>query len=887
MKNEPMKLYKSTKSVNSLNKKSLNNTGSMLESSKWNTETDESTESQSSLKTNNYNRLKLNNKEVENIRCKINLNNIFDKTNEENADSLDSLNDEEISESQCLNIQKSINTYMDRRRSSTLITGMKVNSCNPSLKTSIINDHDPYNSSKSEYRELNNNLNYNTSKEQMKNNKVEYEKQYNSYSTEQINNNKINNLSIINEDNNLLECNPQTYDNDYDDNIMTKDTTEISENKTENDNLFENRKHNIVSSYRQMNLDLNFKNILNASRKLKYNNTLLSFDNKKFCKCCIGINKKIKNNSVVNTNHKCTCVGHVHGEFDLKAVLKNANNIIDNKFYNYNKKKDEQNEIQKDDDIDNIDPYGNSSYIIYANNIYNNSNESSNESIYKRLFNNMFKIDNSVSDIDTQSIEESNNQGEKNFKNKEPTLESNKNLYKETISNEDVNEYQEFLNEEENECLKNIERNYDNMRRVNVLTGDMGKGLLRLNRNPELSEFVNNKKSKKVTIFDVKDEENKDDKIEEGTENEENKTNSISRQDNNKENESNFSIKENSEPPEKRNNSSNYQKIEESVKETKELIDQKKLIDDKVLEKIKNNKFLSKRLLNNKNIFNILTNPIIKISKRKYYYDKNQRNGVLKKRNIGKILYNDFVIKSGPFRNYFSEESHNIFSRNLFSTEINNYLHYPYSRKKYEYSSYNNIFTKRLTYIKYNNKNCKINMKSNDVVRIEKPMKALIKWNDHSFSRIPTISKKVHSFDANKYLFELNDSILMDEEEQIYECCPKKYDSVCYRKNLYKLQKEILNDYIKESTDTISQKYPKIGGWGNVPDVNYQKIKEDIHLEDHDEDESTDEEENKELNMKNIYPKDMTLDEYLRLYEEMLENKLKKPNRNLLKSHVK
>jgi len=175
-------------------------------------------------------------------------------------------------------------------------------------------------------------------------------------------------------------------------------------------------------------------------------------------------------------------------------------------------------------------------------------------------------------------------------------------------------------------------------------------------------------------------------------------------------------------------------------------------------------------------------------------------------------------------------------------------------------------------------------MKSNDIVRIEKPTKALIKWNDQAFSRIPTISKKIHYFDANKYLFELNDSILTNEEEQIYECCPKKYDSVCYRKNLYKLQKEILNNYIKESTATMFQKYPNIGGWGNLPDDSTKKIKESLPLND--DDNSTEEEENKELNMNNIYPKDMTLDEYLRMYEEMLENKLKKPNKNIYKNHI-
>jgi len=332
----------------------------------------------------------------------------------------------------------------------------------------------------------------------------------------------------------------------------------------------------------------------------------------------------------------------------------------------------------------------------------------------------------------------------------------------------------------------------------------MGKGLLRLNRLPEFSNFIVNPSNKRDSTIDG-------DSFHPSTFH-----SGYSRS-------IRSSSSRKSTVPSRLSTSSSKSKppivsekaVTPVVKNKKEYIDQKKLVDDKILEKIQQNRFLNKRLLNNENIFSILTNPIIKITKKKYQNsNKYYRNGILKKRNIGKILYNSYVISSGPFKNYFSKKANNIFSRNLYSTSSDQILHRSYS-SKHEYLSYNNINAKKLTYIKHNNKNCNIRMKSNDVVRIEKPSKALLKWNDHAFSRIPTISRKIHHFDASKYLYELNDSILTNEEELVYECCPKKYDSVCYRKNLYKLQKEILTDYIKESTAVISQKYPNIGGWGN------------------------------------------------------------------------
>lgn len=427
------------------------------------------------------------------------------------------------------------------------------------------------------------------------------------------------------------------------------------------------------------------------------------------------------------------------------------------------------------------------------------------------------------------------------------------------------------------------------MRHKSTLTGDMGKGLLRLNRNPEFAEYTSI--SAKVDT----PSENKENLLLQPPQQNENVPEILNEEDEKIENEN---IKEKSEMSElgseysfmKSDLSSTSLLKEKPVvtkKEVREVLDQKKFIDNKILDKIQKNGFLNKRLLNNDNIFNILTNPIIKISKKKYYNNKRYyRNGVLKKRNIGKILYNDYVIKNSPFKNYFNEEGHNIFGRDLYSQNKSDiFLRRPYT-SKHEYSSYNNIYAKKLTYIKHNNPNCKIRMKSSDVVRIGKPMKALIKWRDHSFSRIPTISKRVHAFDAKMFLYELNDNILSKEEKQIYECCPKKYDSVCYRKNLYKLQKEILNDYIKESTAIISQKYPNIGGWGNEPDNDSRRIKEDTVNFEENADESSEDEESRDLNMKNIYPKNMTLEEYLRLYEEMLENKLKKPNKNKLNNYV-
>ncbi|OUM66861.1 hypothetical protein PIROE2DRAFT_59120 [Piromyces sp. E2] len=621
---------------------------------------------------------------------------------------------------------------------------------------------------------------------------------------------------------------------------------------------------------------LNFKNILNVAGKLKYSNILFGVNNENICKCCLGINLKIKNNAVVS--HKCSCKGHEHGTYSIEDVLQNANDKIDNRFsVNMNEDEEETNndKTEKSSNNENTEliepePYGNENYIIYSYDHYNKSNESSTESIYKRLFNNIFKIEQSKNELNDKSNDE--NGGE--MKTREIDMEENlQYLQKKLAENDDLNQYEQFLTEEENECLRNIKRNYDKLKRVNVTSGYMGKGLLRLNRNPEFSKFVEDPLNKNTLMKE---------KSQISTTQSENSKSTKSRP-----------LSRRSTARSKLSSASNKvktpinkeEKKVSEIKGNKEFIDQKKFIDNKILEKIQNNKFLNKRLLNNENIFNILTNPIIKISKKQYYNNnKYYRKGVLKKRNIGKILYNNYVIRSGPLRNYFSEEGHNIFSRNLYGSSVDHFLHRPYT-SKHEYSSYDNINAKRLTYIKLNNQNCKIKMKSNDVVRIGKPTKAMLKWNDHAFSRIPTISKKVHYFDANKYLFELNDSILTNEEEQVYECCPKKYDSVCYRKNLYKLQKEILTDYIKESTAIISQKYPNIGGWGNLPDDNSKKIKEDIHL-DEEEDESTEEEENKELNMKNIYPKNMTIDEYLRLYEEMLENKLKKPPKNEEKNHV-
>ncbi|ORX43759.1 hypothetical protein BCR36DRAFT_399813 [Piromyces finnis] len=629
-----------------------------------------------------------------------------------------------------------------------------------------------------------------------------------------------------------------------------------------------------MASYENIqNNELNFKNILSVAGKLKYSNILFNVDSKNFCKCCLGINSKIKNNAVINC--KCSCKGHEHGTFNMEDVLRTANDKIYNKF-NVNKEKDIK-EIRSKDEIEISDkesvvyepePYGNENYIVYSYDHYNKSNESSTESIYKRLFNNIFLIDKSESDINI-SNNEAKKDGEINKVNIEDDLQ---NLNKKLNINEDLNQYEQFLTEEENECIRNIERNNDKFKRINVTTGYMGKGLLRLNRNPEFSKLVQDP----LNISTNNEEELNQSTIENESTNSNVSLSSLQKSTPHIESSaaSNIVIP-----------TSKKKKVESPIiKDKKEFIDQKNLIDEKILEKIQKNRFLNKRLLKNENIFNILTNPIIKISKKKYYnYNKYYRNGILKKRNIGKILYNNYVIQTGPFRNYFSKEGHNIFNRYLYSSSGDLYLHQPYT-SKYEYSSYNSINAKKLTYIKHNHPNCKIKMKPHDVVKIGKPKKALLKWNDHSFSRIPTISKKVHHFNANKYLFELNDSILTNEEEQTYECCPKKYDSVCYRKNLYKLQREILTDYIKESTAIISQKYPNIGGWGNLPDDNYKKIKDNQLTEE--DDESTEEEENKELNMKNIYPKNMTLDEYLRMYEEMLENKLKKPIKKETKSHV-
>ena len=593
-----------------------------------------------------------------------------------------------------------------------------------------------------------------------------------------------------------------------------------------------------------------------------------------------------------------------------------------------------------------------------------------------------------------------------------------------------LDEYEEFLNEEENEIKKNIKRNYDNMKRKSTVTGDLGKGLLRLNRNPNLEKYSrigsktknNNKdrgqdtdhssigklkrsKSYKSTNT-IKSSSKSKSKINLKSEsNSISTSNSISKStleiesrlgtgskagtslrsgissrtgissrsgissrtgtesrigletraglgtgtateteiNTDKNIESLSEVIDSNESVEKglllEASPITTSTVNSTPKKVREVIDQKKFIDPKILDKIHKNKYLNKRLLNNENIFNILTNPIIKITKKKYYNNKcYYKNGILKKRNIGKILYHEYVITSSPFQNYFNEDSHSplnnsgSFSRrssrkNLYidSPKSDHLLHHPYTSKR-EFSSYkNSMYTKKLTYIKHNYPNCKIKLKPNDVVRIGKPMKALIKWRDHSFSHIPTISKRVHALDASSYLYELNDSHLTKEEKEANECCSQKYDSKGYQRNLYKLQKEILNDYIKESTAIISQKFPNIGEWENSSNVYYnesfgsgikegikkdgeekgkkkggdkerkgeekeeeekeEKEKSTLFFEEEDSDLSIDEDK-RDLNMKNIYPKNMSLEAYLRLYEEMLENKLKKPKSSSYHHHV-
>jgi len=158
--------------------------------------------------------------------------------------------------------------------------------------------------------------------------------------------------------------------------------------------------------------ELNFKNILKVAGKLKYSNLLFSVDNEKFCKCCVGINTIIKNNMVINK--KCTCIGHEHGELNIDEILKHANDKIDKKFNAFNKEinteniQEEQTEKEETSEfeIDNTiipDPYGNSDYIIYSDNNQIKSNQSSTESIYKRLFNNMFRIDSSQDNLNNEN----------------------------------------------------------------------------------------------------------------------------------------------------------------------------------------------------------------------------------------------------------------------------------------------------------------------------------------------------------------------------------------------------------------------------------------------------------------------------------------------------
>ncbi|KAG4095926.1 hypothetical protein H8356DRAFT_944064 [Neocallimastix lanati (nom. inval.)] len=656
--------------------------------------------------------------------------------------------------------------------------------------------------------------------------------------------------------------------------------------------IFKNPVENLPK-YTSKKSDLNFKNILGNSRKLKYGNLRLAQD-QKLCKCCIGLLRKIPKkipDPSSDTAPKCHCIGHDHGEFSLEKVIHRANEKIDKKFNQFNPNSDipttilnnKENTITKEqfsewfNDFLESDAYGNSDYTIYKDGTICKSNESSTESIYKRFFNNIFKIENSSSTSSplssTHTLDSINN------------LEGNLIAIKSEVD-EVLDEYEEFLNEEENEIKKNIKRNYDNMKRKSTVTGDLGKGLLRLNRNPNLEKYSrigsktkNNNKDRLGTGTATETEINTDKNIESLSE-----------------------VIDSNESVEKglllEASPITTSTVNSTPKKVREVIDQKKFIDPKILDKIHKNKYLNKRLLNNENIFNILTNPIIKITKKKYYNNKcYYKNGILKKRNIGKILYHEYVITSSPFQNYFNEDSHSplnnsgSFSRrssrkNLYidSPKSDHLLHHPYTSKR-EFSSYkNSMYTKKLTYIKHNYPNCKIKLKPNDVVRIGKPMKALIKWRDHSFSHIPTISKRVHALDASSYLYELNDSHLTKEEKEANECCSQKYDSKGYQRNLYKLQKEILNDYIKESTAIISQKFPNIGEWENSSNVYYNEsfgsgIKEE------DSDLSIDEDK-RDLNMKNIYPKNMSLEAYLRLYEEMLENKLKKPKSSSYHHHV-
>ncbi|ORY68150.1 hypothetical protein LY90DRAFT_504417 [Neocallimastix californiae] len=695
---------------------------------------------------------------------------------------------------------------------------------------------------------------------------------------------KTNNTKFYNSQYNNFKC-IHDEENEYDFNILKPNgSVKIKNFNNARKVHFAESKYylnqDITQEYQLKEPQYNFKNILEASKKFKFGSLMLGSgigDNnsgnsrtgsagstgsgQKFCRCCLELNNK--KNKMIMTKTTTTTTST-------------------------------KGRIQK---FDTSNPDLND---------YTSGNHESNESVQD-------EADSQICIVDEEGgIEKSSSS---------------------------IDQYQEFLNEEEKEIMKNIERNYNHLRSRSVRT-EIRPSSTQSNKDTNKSLKLKTKtKTKQITKVPAVKSKTPIKIIKIKKEDEE-----LSRNDSKK------IIEIKSNPSSK---SSPIIKSSTIIpeNESKEILDQKEFIEPTILDKIHKNRFLKKRLLNNDNIFNILSNPIIKISKKKYYNDKSYyRNGVLKKRNIGKILYNNFVLKNTPFKNYFKEEGHNILGRDLypdhmeskkssFSSSVDRFLHQPYS-SQHQLSSYNNIkYSRKLTYIKHQYRNCKIKIKPKNVVGIGKPMKALIKWRDHSFSRIPTISKKVHGFDAMTYLYELNDTALSGEEKAVYECCPLKYDSVSYRKNLYKLQKEILNDYIKESNAIITQKYPNIGSLGNVPDGDLQKIKEKKSIieskisavggkkggKDSDENKENEEEEEEEekeeenkgfkfefdsdsdfdfddeedvsedeigkekKNQKNkhkksAYPSNMTLEEYLRMYEEMLENKLKKPRNRDLKN---
>ncbi|KAL6605423.1 hypothetical protein U3516DRAFT_638612 [Neocallimastix sp. 'constans'] len=886
--------------------------------------------SSSSLKnqfSSDYIRLKLNSDEIDTIRMKANESNIFDDNGDEEFSSENevesqikkkgTIKEKSTPESRRASIQISIDKFKPRRRSSTILNLQKIQEGTSSYGLLLAPPLFPQSQSLGDHEQNDNNIHNNNVDDNNNNNNTIENNNNNNNNTDENNNNNNNNTDENNNNNNKdedhskeMEENTPTKDKE-----MTEDTYSISEITNENmdddPTIFKNPVENLPK-YTSKKSDLNFKNILGNSRKLKYGNLRLAQD-QKLCKCCIGLLRKIPKkipDPSSDTAPKCHCIGHDHGEFSLEKVIHRANEKIDKKFNQFNPNITKEQFSEWFNDFLESDAYGNSDYTIYKDGTICKSNESSTESIYKRFFNNIFKIENSSSTSSplssTHTLDSINNlEGNLNdLKEKEVHFDDEKKTEKVAIKSEVdevLDEYEEFLNEEENEIKKNIKRNYDNMKRKSTVTGDLGKGLLRLNRNPNLEKYSrigsktkNNNKDRGQDTDHSSIGKLKRSKSYKSTNTI--KSSSKSKSKINLKSESNSISTSNS-------ISKSTLEIESSTpKKVREVIDQKKFIDPKILDKIHKNKYLNKRLLNNENIFNILTNPIIKITKKKYYNNKcYYKNGILKKRNIGKILYHEYVITSSPFQNYFNEDSHSplnnsgSFSRrssrkNLYidSPKSDHLLHHPYTSKR-EFSSYkNSMYTKKLTYIKHNYPNCKIKLKPNDVVRIGKPMKALIKWRDHSFSHIPTISKRVHALDASSYLYELNDSHLTKEEKEANECCSQKYDSKGYQRNLYKLQKEILNDYIKESTAIISQKFPNIGEWENSSNVYYNESfgkKSTLFFEEEDSDLSIDEDK-RDLNMKNIYPKNMSLEAYLRLYEEMLENKLKKPKSSSYHHHV-